>query len=75
MAQQPQWGQNLNEAQYADARCYPKKSYLDFDFKFKKFSIKQAIFIKDIFPSRVKAPTQKKFEVFFPVFGCEQKNL
>ena len=27
-------------------------------FKFKKFSIKQAIFIKEIFPPRVKAPTQ-----------------
>ena len=47
----------------------PKKRWMGFDFKFKKFSIKQAIFITDIFPSRVKAPKQKKFEgFFFPVF-------
>ena len=45
-----------------------KKRCLGFDFKFKKFSIKQAIFIKDIFPSSVKAPKQKKFKVFFAVF-------
>ena len=38
----------------------PKKRCLGFDFKFKKFSIKQAIFITDIFPSRIKAPKQKK---------------
>jgi hypothetical protein len=47
-------------AQYAEARCYPPKKWLGFDFKFKKFSIKQAIFITDIFPSRVKASKQKK---------------
>ena len=37
-----------------------KKRCEGFDFKFKKFRIKQAIFINDIFPSRVKAHTQKK---------------
>jgi hypothetical protein len=48
-------------SQYAEARWYPpKKRCLGFDFKFKKFSIKQAIFITDIFPSRIKAPKQKK---------------
>ena len=56
-----------SEAQYAEARC------LVFDFKFKKSSIKQAIFITDIFPSRIKAPKQKKFEAvflrFFKVFA------
>ena len=41
--------------QYAQARCYPKKRWIGFDFKFKKFSIKQAFFINDIFSSRVKA--------------------
>ena len=38
----------------------PKKKMPRFDFKFKKFSIEQAIFITDIFPSRVKAPKQNK---------------
>ena len=38
-----------------------KKRWMGFDFKFKKFSIKQAIFISDIFPSQVKAHKQKKF--------------
>jgi hypothetical protein len=33
-----------------------KKRYDGKLFKFKKFSIKQAIFITDIFPSCVKAP-------------------
>ena len=42
--------------QYAEARCY---------FKFKKISIKQAFFITDIFPSRVKASKQKKNPCFF----------
>ena len=42
-----------------------KKKMDGFDFKFKKFSIKQAIFISDIFPSRVKVRKHKKFEVFF----------
>ena len=32
-----------------------KKRWIGFDFKFKKFSIKQAFFINDIFSSRVKA--------------------
>ena len=45
---------------YAEARCYPKKRCLGFDFRFKKFRIKQAIFIKDIFPSHEEAPKQKK---------------
>ena len=31
--------------QYAEARCYPRKMCLGFDFKFIKFSIKQAIFM------------------------------
>ena len=44
--------------QYAEARCYQKKG-LGFDFKLKKFSTKQATFIGDIFPSRVKASKQK----------------
>ena len=55
-------------AQYAEARCYPQKRWIAFDFKFKKFSIKQAIFISEIFYPPVKAPKQKKFEVFFAVF-------
>ena len=38
----------------------PQKRWLGFDFKFKKISIKQAIVITDIFPSRVKAAKQKK---------------
>ena len=46
----------------------PRKRWLGFDFKFKNFSIKQAIFMKDIFPSRLKAPTQEKFKVFFQAF-------
>ena len=37
-----------------------KKRCLGFDFKFKKFSIKQAIFTTDIFPSRIKVHKQKK---------------
>ena len=37
--------------QYAEGRCY---------FKFKKISIKQAIFITDIFPPRVEAQKQEK---------------
>jgi hypothetical protein len=45
-----------------------KKRCLAFDFKFKKSSIKQAIFIIEFFSSRVKAYTQKKIEVFFAVF-------
>ena len=55
-------------SQYAGARCYPKKRWMGFDFKFKKFSIKQAFFINEIFSSRVKAAKQKKIEVFFAVF-------
>ena len=53
--------------QYAEARCYPKKRWLAFDFKFKKNSIKQAILFIDIFSSRVKVHTQKK-KVFIAVF-------
>ena len=49
----------IAHTQYAEARCYPQKRCLGFDFKFKKFSLKQAIFVKDIFPSHVKAHTQK----------------
>jgi hypothetical protein len=45
-----------------------KKRCLGFDFKFKKFSIKQEIFITDIFPSRVKVLKQKKIEFFFRCF-------
>jgi hypothetical protein len=45
-----------------------KKKYDGKLFKFKKFSIKQAIFITDIFPSRVKAAKQKKIEGFFRCF-------
>ena len=55
--------------QYAEARCYSKKRWMGFDFKFKKFSIKQAFFINNIFSSRVKASTQKRFEGFFLVFA------
>ena len=55
-------------AQYAKARCYPKKRCLAFEFKFKKFSIKQAIFIIENFSSRVKAHTQKNLKVFFRCF-------
>jgi hypothetical protein len=45
-----------------------KKRYDGKLFKFKKNSIKQAFFINEIFPSRVKEPKQKKFEVFFHCF-------
>ena len=47
-----------------------KKRYNEKLFKFKKFSIKQAFFINEIFSSRVKASTQKKvfFSLFFKVF-------
>jgi hypothetical protein len=51
-------------AQYAEARCYPKKRCLTKLFKFKKFSIKQAFFINDISSSQVKVHKQKKFEMF-----------
>jgi hypothetical protein len=47
-------------AQYVEARCYQKKRWLGFDFKFKQFSIEQAIVIKEIFSSRVKVHKQKK---------------
>jgi hypothetical protein len=49
-----------------DART--KKRYVGKLFKFKKFSIKQAFFINEIFSSRVKAVKQKKIEVFFCCF-------
>ena len=55
--------QNPFDTQNAEARFYPPKRCLGFDFRFKKFRIKQAIFIKDIFPFRVKASKQKKIEV------------
>ena len=45
-----------------------KKRWIGFDFRFKKFRIKQAIFISDIFPSRVKASKQKKIWSFFSLF-------
>ena len=54
-------------SQYAEAML-PKKRCLAFDFKFKKFSIKQAFFINEIFSSCVKAPKQKK-RIFFKVFA------
>ena len=38
----------------------PQKRCLGFDFKIKKISIIQAIFITDIFPSHVKVSKQKK---------------
>ena len=41
----------LSNTQYAEAGCYNKK----------KFSIKQAFFINEIFSSRVKAPKQNFF--------------
>ena len=37
-----------------------KKKCLGFDIKFKKFRIKQAIFLKEIFPSHVEASKQKR---------------
>ena len=46
----------------------PQKRWLGFDFKFKKFSIKQAFFINEIFSSRVKESKQKKLKFFFAVF-------
>ena len=57
--------QNPFDTQNAEARFYPPNRCLGFDFKFKKFSIKQAIFIKDIYTSPVKAHTHKtKFKGF-----------
>ena len=57
--------QNPFDTQNAEARFYPPNRCLGFDFKFKKFSIKQAIFIKDIYTSPVKAHTHKtKFNGF-----------
>ena len=41
---------------------------MGFDFKFKKFSIKQAFFINEIFPSRVKVRKQKNMKFFSPNF-------
>ena len=35
------------DAQYAEVRCYPKKRCLCFDFRFKKISIKQVIFVNE----------------------------
>ena len=45
-----------------------KKRWMGFDFNFKKFSMKRAFFINEIFSSRVKVSKQKKFEVFFCCF-------
>ena len=53
-------GNKQDYSHHAEARCYPKKRCLGFDFRFKKFRIKQAIFISDIYPFRVKASKQKK---------------
>ena len=39
----------------------PQKRCLGFDFRFKKFRIKQAIFINDIFPFRVEAHCESNF--------------
>jgi hypothetical protein len=50
----------MAQTQYAEAECYYKKRYDRKLFKFKKFSIKQAFFINEIFSSLVKAATQKK---------------
>ena len=50
----------------------PKKGDLAFDFKFKKFRIKQAILINEIFSSRIKVHTRKKNS---EIFACEQKML
>ena len=41
-----------------------KKRWLGFDFKFKKFSIKQAIFTTEIISFQVKVHTQFFFEIF-----------
>ena len=57
--------QNPFDTQNAEARFYHPNRCLGFDFKFKKISIKQATFIGDIFPSRVKASKQKKLDFFF----------
>ena len=51
-------------AHYAEAGCYYKKRYDGKLFKFKKFSMKQAFFISEIFSSRVKVPKQKRFDFF-----------
>ena len=45
-----------------------KKRCLRFDFRFKKFRIKQAIFINDISFLCKSAQAKKKFEVFFHCF-------
>jgi len=50
----------------------PQKRWMGFDFKLRKFSIKQAIFIIEILPSSVKVHKQKKIKVFsldFPLFS------
>ena len=49
----------------------PQKRWMGFDFKLRKFSIKQAIFIIEILPSSVKVHKQKKLKFFsldFPLF-------
>ena len=45
-----------------------KKRWMGFDFRFKKFRIKQATFISEILSPQVEAPKQKKIEVFFRCF-------
>ena len=50
-----------------------KKRYNGKLFKLKKFSIKQAIFITDIFPSRVKGSKQKKKLKFF--FAVKKNSI
>ena len=37
-----------------------KKRWMGFDFRFKKFRIKQATFISEILSPQVEAPKQKK---------------
>ena len=48
---------------YKDFFCYfnaLKPHSVGVDFRFKKFRIKQAIFITDVFPPRVEAHKQEK---------------
>ena len=49
----------------------PQKRWMGFDFKLRKFSIKQAIFIIEILPSSVKVhkQTKKFFLLIFPFFS------
>ena len=61
--------QNPFDTQNAEARFYPPNRCLGFDFKFKKFGIKQAIFIR--YFSLTCKSVKKNIEVFFTVsFLC-----